>query len=285
MLEDGLITASEAKEARAHPVIMRPRDEVEVARADYFVEEVRREMMGRFGEKGVYGGGLSVRTTLDPTLQLIADRALRAGLVEYDRRHGWRGPLTRIDVGGPWQAPLMRVVVPDTVAGWRRAVVLAVERDRAVVGLESGLEGEIPLAELKWARAQKDEQKLGPQVQFASDVLAVGDVVLVEELPRDGGGRSIYGLRQLPDVSGAVLALDPHTGRVLAMSGGLSFAQSQYNRATQANRQPGSALKPFVYLSALEHGFTPSSLVLDSTTRANSTAPALSGSVSRSRAI
>jgi penicillin-binding protein 1A len=196
-------------------------------------------------------------------LQLIADRSLRAGLVEYDRRHGWRGPLTRIDVGGPWQAPLMRVVIPDTFAGWRRAVVLAVERDRAIIGLESGLEGEIPLAELKWARAQKEEQKLGPQIQFASDVVAVGDVVVVEELPREGGGRSVYALRQLPDVSGAVLALDPHTGRVLAMSGGLSFAQSQYNRATQANRQPGSALKPFVYLAALEHGFTPSSLVLD----------------------
>jgi penicillin-binding protein 1A len=263
MLEDGFISPAEADEARAHPVIMRPRDAVELARADYFVEEVRREMMARFGEKGVYGGGLSVRTTLDPTLQLIADRALRAGLIDYDRRHGYRGTAIHADVNGPSQAAFAKAAIPDAFPGWRKAVVVSVDAAAATIRLEDGSAGQIPLAELKWARSWVEDQKVGPPIQKATDVLEPGEIVQVEELERGADGRSVYALRQVPEISGALVALDPHTGRVLAMSGGLSFAQSQYNRATQANRQPGSALKPFVYLAALEHGFTPSSLVLD----------------------
>jgi penicillin-binding protein 1A len=261
MLEDGWITQAEADDAQSHPVVMRPRDEVELARADYFVEEVRRDMMGRFGDKGVYGGGLSVRTTLDPTMQLVADRVLRAGLIDYDRRHGYRGGITHADPKGPLQAAFAKVVIPDTFPGWRKAIVVSVDAAAAVIKLEDGLTGEIPLAELKWARSWVEDQKVGPQVQKASDVLEAGEVIVVEEV--ESGGRNVFALRQLPEIAGALLALDPHTGRVLAMAGGLSYALSQYNRATQAARQPGSALKPFVYLAALEQGFTPSSLVLD----------------------
>ena len=266
MLAEGFVTADEAAEARAAPLIMHTRDETEFVNADFFAEEVRRELLARYGEDGVYGGGLSVRTTLDPRLQEIADQVLRRGLIRYDRRHGWRGPIARLEIGFDWPARLASVPPPD-LGGWRLAVVLVLDSAKAEIGFADGRRGYVPFAELAWARPWREGQEVGPPVGRPGDVLKLGDVVAVEpvQAAEDGAvyAPDAYGLRQIPEVNGALVALDPHTGRVLAMVGGYSFQVSQFNRATQALRQPGSAFKPFVYLAALDNGFTPSSLVLD----------------------
>jgi penicillin-binding protein 1A len=267
MLEDGHITAEQAKAALAEPLVVRTRGEADTVTADYFAEEVRRELVQRFGEDGLYKGGLSVRTSLDPKLQKIAEKALRTGLVTYDRRHGWRGPLARVALGTDWKAQLAEAKLPPGLGDWRMAIVTALEAGGAQVGLADGSEGRIPLAELRWARRWREGQTVAGTVNKVSDVLQPGDIVVVEALAKDDAGKpypaGTFGLRQVPDVSGAIVALDPHTGRVLAMQGGWSFQQSEFNRVTQAQRQPGSSFKPFVYMTGLENGFTPSTIIVD----------------------
>ena len=250
MAEDGYITAAEAAAATAEPLEVRRRDITEQVTAEYFSEEVRRELSKQFGDTQLYEGGLSVRTTLDPRLQDIATRALRKGLLAYDRRHGWRGPVAKLQGAETWQHQLAATALPKGAEFWRLAAVLdyapaAGEKkgrgEEAVIGFADGAQGRIPAAELRWAHPAR------------------GDMVLVEA---EGGGDH-YVLRQVPEVQGGLVAMDPHTGRVLAMAGGFSPTMSQFNRATQAMRQPGSSFKPFVYLTALDNGFTPSSLILD----------------------
>jgi penicillin-binding protein 1A len=259
MLEDGLITSDQAREALATPLVMRPPSETRVTEAQYFAEEVRRDIAARFGETALYRGGLSVRTTLDPKLQAIADKSLREGLIAYDRRHGWHGVIGHIDAGEGWPQRLQGVVAKGLAETWRAAVVLAADAEKATVGFVDGSTGTVPLSEVRWARPIRPHQTVGPQPSKVSDVLKAGDVVAVEATEQKG----TFALRQIPEVNGAIIAIDPHTGRVLAMTGGWSFEASQYNRATQAYRQPGSSFKPFVYLAALEDGFTPSSRILD----------------------
>ncbi|MFQ5973310.1 MAG: penicillin-binding protein 1A [Alphaproteobacteria bacterium] len=264
---EGMIDAATERRAASTEIrVVRP-ERIERVEAAFFTEEVRRQLVDRYGQTGLYEGGLSVRTTLNPRLQHIADEALRDGLVAYDRRHGWRGPLGRLDDLTGWRVKLASFSAPPLRGNWRLAVVLATDRGAAHIGLARGLEGTLPLAELRWARPWLEDQLLGPEVHRTTDVLAVGDVVLVEAVEKDKDGKpypaGTYGLRQIPDVQGAILALDPHTGRVLAMSGGFDFAFTQFNRATQAWRQPGSAFKPFVYLAGLDAGYTPSTLILD----------------------
>jgi len=280
MEEDGVLTAAQAAAARTQPLGVRQATAAADFRADYFVEEVRRELMQRFGETATYKGGLSVRTSLDPRLQAIAERSLRDGLIAYDRRHGWRGAFGKIEVGQGWQRRLDAQPRPPGLAPWQLAVVLAVTDQAAEIGLTDGRKGTIPLAELAWARQTLPEQRLGPAIRKVSEVLGAGDVIAVELIATPparppvvqaaaaagaaaGAADGTYGLRQIPNVGGALVALDPHTGRVLAMSGGFSYEISQFNRVTQALRQPGSAFKPFVYLAALDHGFTPASIILD----------------------
>ncbi len=268
MLEDGHISFAEAEEAWAQPLQVYQVDPTETVRADYFVEEIRRELAELYGETSLYEGGLSVRTTLDPRLQRIAQRALRQGLIAYDRRHGWRGPLATIELeAGDWREQLAQVEPLEGGEPWTRAVVLSLEAEQAEIGLPDGASGHIPMAELAWARPWLKGQKVGAEPKTPGDVLGPGDVVLVEPLEADAEGEpaaeGAYGLRQIPEIDGGLVALDPHTGRVLAMSGGFSYERSQFNRATQAKRQPGSAFKPFVYLAALDSGFTPATIVLD----------------------
>ncbi|MDW8125760.1 MAG: penicillin-binding protein 1A [Geminicoccaceae bacterium] len=261
MLEDGYIDPAEYEAARAEPIRVRKRAEDEFVQAGFFTEEVRRQLVERLGEAGFYEGGLSVRTTIEPRLQAIADRALRDGLSAYDRKQGYRGPLGRLDPAAPdLLARLQRFDPGFELGHWKLALVRAVEREGARLLLADGSEGQMSLAELAWARRIDAQGRLGPPVKDARTVLAPGDLVLVEPLPRAPGR---FALRQRPEVEGALVALDPHTGRVLALSGGFSFRESQFNRATQARRQAGSAFKPFVYLAALEAGYTPSSVVLD----------------------
>ena len=261
MREDGYIEEQEAELLKAKPLTMRPRSDTEFVRADYFTEEVRREMLSRYGETALYEGGLSVRTTLDPHLQAIAERALKQGLIAYDRRHGWRGPLSRIPIERDWAERLSRVQAPVALDPWRLAVVLALSETRAEIGLANGARGYVPFDEMKWARPWREDQRVGGGVDEPDDVVEIGDVIAVEALSEGPSGA--FGLRQIPEVDGALIAIDPHTGRVLAMVGGYSMAASQFNRATQALRQPGSAFKAIVYTAALENGFTPSSLILD----------------------
>ncbi len=262
MREDGYITATEAAWAKSEPLVVRRGNPAEFVRADYFTEAVRRDLLKRYGETALYGGGLSVRATIDPRLQRIAERALRLGLIAYDRRHGWRGPVARIDPGPGWADRLAGVALPPGADPWRLAVVLGLDGEAATIGLSNGARGRIPLAELVWARAWRKGQRVGPKIQRPADVLAPGDVVLVEALA-DKDANGDFALRQIPDVGGAIVVIDPHTGRVLAMVGGFSYEISQFNRATQAMRQPGSAFKPIVYMAALDNGFTPSSIVDD----------------------
>ena len=268
MLEDGHISEEKAAEARNQPLEVREKGRTLIARAGYFAEEVRRELVYLYGEEDVYQGGLSVRTTLDPHLQEIADRVLRQGLVTYDRRHGWRGPVASIDLNEQdWLETLETIGQPPGTEDWRLATVLAVGKEAAEIGLDDGESGRIPMSELTWAKPWKKDQLVGAAPKRPKDVLSPGDLVLVEPVTANADGEDYpemtFGLRQVPDIEGGLVALDPHTGRVLAMSGGWSFDQSQFNRATQAYRQPGSAFKPIVYLAALDSEFTPATIVLD----------------------
>ena len=269
MLDDGYITPADAAAAKSEPIESRDKDETKMVRdADYFAETIRRDLAQRYGDTALYEGGLSVRTSLDPRLQALASDALRNGLITYDRRHGWRGPLSQLANGEDGLSEFKVMPNPDGLApGWTIALVQAVRSDSASVALRDGQTGTIPLSELRWAREWLPDQLVGGSVTTATQVLSVGDVIAVERVTKQSDGsaypENTFALRQTPNVNGAIVAMDPHTGRVLAMSGGFAYDKSQFNRATQALRQPGSAFKPFVYLAALEAGFTPSTLVLD----------------------
>lgn len=277
MLEDNRITFDEAEAAWAKPLQVQRSDPTEIVQADYFVEEVRRELAALYGDTNLYQGGLSVRTTLDPRLQKIAERVLREGLIAYDRRHGWRGPVTKLDFEsgaegtaegtGGWRESLAAVEPPGGIGPWSLAVVLAVDAAKADIAFLDGSSGHLPMAELSWARPWLENQRFGAKPKSPDKVVQPGDVVMVEPVTADSKGKAYedgaYGLRQIPQINGGLVAMDPHTGRVLAMSGGFSYGQSEFNRVTQARRQSGSAFKPFVYLAALDSGFTPATIILD----------------------
>jgi penicillin-binding protein 1A len=248
MAEDGYITSGQAELAKLNPLTMTTTHNDDQVNAAYFSEEVRRELADHYGSKNLYGGGLVVRTTVDPRLQEIAVRTLRQGLMEYDRRRGWRGPVAHFDTLDGWKDKLANIQIQKgMLANWQLAVALDARGD-AEIGFVDGRKGVITADDRKW---------MGPNTP-----LKTGDVVMVESAPTDGS-KNNYSLRQVPAVNGALVAMDPHTGRVLAMQGGWKYEGSEFNRATQALRQPGSAFKPFVYLDALEHDFTPATLVLD----------------------
>ncbi len=305
MLENGFITAEEAEIAKEKPLGVKLRAfGVDSFEAGYFTEEVRRNLLARYGEKKLYGGGLSVRTTLEPRLQRMAHKALVKGLVGYDTRHGWRGAVSKIeDISGDWGVPLSKVKYLSDIKPWEMAVVLSVSKDKVKIGLrperlksraleEERVTGFITLKTSKWAKRLlktkiskrgKRKESFGRKPKSMANILSVGDVIYVEPHikedkkeekvkvtsldkqeaePRDTTPHE-WILRQIPKVGGGIIVMDPHTGRILALSGGFSFKKSQFNRVTQAYRQPGSAFKPFVYSTALDNGYTPSTVVLD----------------------
>lgn len=259
----GRITPAAAEAARNQKLIAARKRTVETVAADWFAEEVRREVKALYGDDGLYDQGYSVQTTVNPELQAIAQRELRKGLIAYDRRHGYRGPFDQLteEQMADWRAVLAELPRPVGIPpDWRVAVVVESGAKKAAIGFGDGSEDELTHAKLKWAREPLDEGKVGPEPKRASDVLSRGDLVFIG--PDTEDPESIQ-LRQIPRIDGSVAALDPHTGRVLALVGGFSNERSEFNRATQAARQPGSAFKPFVYAAALENGYTPSSIVLD----------------------
>ncbi|MEM0900509.1 MAG: penicillin-binding protein 1A [Pseudomonadota bacterium] len=271
MVENGYITPEEASIAQDKPlgVNFRRRGEYVFA-SEYFTEEVRREIIERYGDDALYEGGLSVRTTLDPELQVDARKALHNGLIGFDRNWGWRGAVTQIEAGREWGEALAQIDDIDDVPEWDLAVVIGVNSESVEIGLQpqrtaggaiaaERKTGTIPADELRWAFRLRDREGKASRAGSLTDVLSVGDVVYTE--PKGDSGS--YALRQVPAVSGALVAMDPVTGRVLAMVGGFSYDISEFNRATQAFRQPGSSFKPFVYAAALDNGYTPASVVLD----------------------
>ena len=270
MVEAGFVKLADGEAAKKQPLgVTQKATSGHIFAAEYFAEEVRREIFDRYGEKKLYEGGLSVRTTLDTKLQAAARTALIDGLVRYDEGRGWRGPVSHIDLNGDWGVKVADVKSLADVQPWRLAVVLEVNAQSARIGLQPSREaggfvskerevGIIALEGVKWAKAAEGSMR-GKAVTKVTQVLNPGDVIYVS--PEKSQGQ--YRLQQVPDVSGAIIAMDPWTGRVLAMVGGFSYDQSQFNRATQALRQPGSSFKPFVYAAALDNGYTPSTLVLD----------------------
>ncbi|MDQ0515073.1 penicillin-binding protein 1A [Kaistia geumhonensis] len=263
MVENGYATPDEGEAAKAQPLGVKTRiTSPHIFAADYYVEEVRRQLMQMYGEKALYEGGLSVRTSLDPAMQVMARQALMDGLVSFDEDRGWRGPVKNVPIGEDWGEAVGTIKPLSDIYEWRLAIVTKVDKGEAEIGLQPGRSetgkllaeretGVIPASEMKWALRGKKN---------VDGVLKVGDVVYVE--PADGKPGS-YRLHQVPEIEGAMVVMDPHTGRVLAMDGGFSYAESEFNRATQAQRQPGSSFKPFVYAAALDNGYTPSSVVLD----------------------
>lgn len=280
MYEDKYITEAEAELASLVPLAMVDKSKTEQVHAPYFAEEVRRELAARYGEDSLYKGGLAVKTSVDPTLQAIAQKSLRIGLMGYDTRHGYRGAIKKLVAMEDWRKQLEAVARPhEMLPEWSFAAVLDVSKDSAKLGFIGEEQGVIKLEDTKWARKYLNEgYAQGPEIASLDQVVTIGDVIMVEkktaseekpdadkEKQEAKTDDNIYLLRQIPDVQGAVVALDPHTGRVLAMQGGWGYDSggSEFNRATQAQRQPGSAFKPFVYLAALDKGFTPATLILD----------------------
>lgn len=296
MLDNGYISEAEAKAAIASEFKVNPRPfGAHILAGEFFAEGVRRTLVDKFGKKKIYGGGLSVRTTLDPELQKKAKKALVDGLVAYDQKHGFREPVAEIvlEPTSDWGVELAKVEALKDVHPWRLAIVLQLQKQKAIVGLQpkklvsgriDGVRevGEISLDNMRWARKHLGETKygdpkLGKKLKSPGDILKVGDVVYVAPakakivkkavaskdgvLPVEGANQ--WRLMQIPEVEGAIVVMEPHTGRVKALVGGFSFDDSEFDRASQANRQPGSAFKPFVYTAALDNGYTPSSVVLD----------------------
>lgn len=245
MRELNWLTAEQEREAIATPLVVQdaPRRS-QYQDADYFVEEARRQALARFGQD-VNRGGYYMRTTLDPRLQSIARNSLMRGLEQYDRRHGWRGGWGEVEIADGWQAEALENRPPSERRGWQAAVVDSVSGNSVAVLLaEGGVAGYLNAEDAAWARAGAGLER--------------GDLIFVER--QEGGA---FGLRQIPAVNGALVAVEPWSGRVVAMVGGYSYSLSTFNRATQAQRQPGSAFKPFVYASALETDFDPTSIVVD----------------------
>ena len=211
---------------------------------------MRRDIYDNYGEKVLYEGGLSVRTTLDPKMQVLARKALTDGLMKFDEAQGWRGAVSKLDISGDWGVKLAEVKALSDIAPWRIAVVLEISDQAARIGFQPAREpggavvkerqvANILLDGVKWAKAASGPTK-GRTPTKVSQVLEPGDVIYVEPLNKE---QNTYRLRQVPEVSGAITVMDPWTGRVLALVGGFSYDQSQFNRATQAMRQPGSVVQ------------------------------------------
>ncbi|MEZ5787718.1 MAG: penicillin-binding protein 1A [Xanthobacteraceae bacterium] len=266
MVENGYVTGEEAEKAKKEPLNVTPRPTgAHIFAGEYFAEEVRRQILEKYGEKRLYEGGLSVRTTLDPKMQTVARKVMADALVKFDETQGYRGPVKKIDINSDWGNQLADVRALSDVAPWRLAVVLETSDKSARIGFQPTREpggalskereiGIVPLDGVKWAKSR------GKSPAKVSQVLNPGDVIYVDPLE---GENNQFRLRQIPEISGGMVVMDPVTGRVLALVGGFSFDQSQFDRATQAMRQPGSSFKPLVYATALDNGYTPASIVVD----------------------
>ncbi len=259
MQEDDYITKEEAQKAKDQPLKVVDRRFGYLKNGEYFSDEVRRLLAKSLGDDAIFEGGLMVRTTVNPEMQALATKTFRQGLINYDKRHGYRQTGLKISLEGDYKAELEKAELPKGAdETWKKSVVLEIEKDGARIETIEGKKGKISLKSLAWARKNLPDQRVSLPPKTVSDVLEVGDVIYAEEVA-DGA----FELRQVPDVEGAMVVMSPHNGKILAMVGGYSFDKSQFNRATQAYRQTGSTFKPFVYVTALEMGYSPTDLILD----------------------
>jgi penicillin-binding protein 1A len=268
MYENGYIEQAEYERAKEAPLLSVQNGDFEpfkgqIRERDYFTDEIRRQLSGEFGEEEFFGGGLSIRATVDRELQDEAARSLRQALENYDRSQGvFHRVKTKIEPelleGEAWKEALNDTVFPRDVEGWNVAVVLGFDGSDARIGVEGIGLGVLPGSDVAWARPRLENGKLGGASGAADNLLAVGNVIHVATRGEDN-----WSLRQVPQVQGGFMAMDAQTGRVLAMQGGFSYQHSVFNRATQAKRQPGSSFKPFVYAAALDSGFSPNTIVVD----------------------
>jgi penicillin-binding protein 1A len=257
MLQNGFIDAAAHAAAVAAPLGTVPRQTPRYERVGgYFVEEVRRQLLDKFGENAssgpysVYQGGLWVRTSLDPRLQQHAQKALRDGLLRFDRGRGWSGPLGHQEIGRSWLQTLLNTNIGVDYENWRAGI--AIERGAGgwQIGFDDGTTGTLP----RWAAAMPVRGQGGE----AYNAIKPGDIIAVAP-----EGNGVFALRSVPKISGGMVVEDPRTGRILAMQGGFDSRIQSFNRATQAQRQPGSTIKPLVYAAAMEQGLTPSTIVVD----------------------
>jgi len=245
LFENSYINKEEHQNFTDSKIILKKRKRIFLEDSRYYVEDVRKNVVGKFGFDKVYKQGFNIKTPLDLHLQNMATKALRYGLLEYDKRRGWRGPLLNKKLNSKWSSGLENYNLEKSI-GWDIGIVKRIDKFEVVIETKKKLTGIINYKDINWTRKNFNQ------------LFKIGDIIYVKKMSEGN-----YSLRQLPNANGAIVVMDPYTGRVLANSGGFSFKKSEFNRATQALRQPGSAFKPFVYALALENNFTPSTLILD----------------------
>ncbi len=246
LLENKYINNIQFAELRNKKIILKKRKKIFLEDSRYYVEEVRKDIIDELGYDKVYKEGLNIKTPLNLNLQEIASNVLRNGIENYDRRKGWRGSIKNINSSNNNWKSLINDNLEKKI-GWEIARVIKIDDTKTIIETKNNKKGELNSLSLDWIKNSKNTKNLN-----------VGDIIYVNQ-----DKNSLYNLKQLPSVNGAIVVMDPYTGRVLALSGGFSFKKSEFNRATQALRQPGSAFKPFIYALALENGYTPSTLILD----------------------
>ncbi|MDB4157452.1 PBP1A family penicillin-binding protein [Candidatus Pelagibacter sp.] len=245
LYENNYINKVEYQKFTNKKIILKKRKKTFTEDTSYYVEDIRKDIVNQFGFDKVYKQGLNISTPINLSLQKIAIKSLREGLINYDKRKGWRGPLLKNKKLNNWKYQLDKFRLEKSI-NWNLAIVKKINKFSIEIENENGLNGIIKYENISWIKKEFNE------------ILKIGDVIYVENI-----NGNIFSLRQLPLVNGGIVVMDPFTGRVLALSGGFSFKKSEFNRATQASRQPGSAFKPFIYALALENGYTPSTLILD----------------------
>ncbi len=245
LYNNNYITKEDYKILKDKEISLKKRKKIFLEDSLYYVEDIRKDIVNKFGFDKVYKQGFNIKTPLNIKIQNLATESLREGLLNYDKRRGWRGPLTNKKITKNWIKGLKKFRLEKSI-GWQLAIVTKVNQFSAEIETEYKVRGKIPYESISWTKKEFDK------------LLKKGDVIYVKNTKKNN-----FNLMQLPKVNGGIVVMDPFTGRVLALSGGFSFKQSEFNRASQALRQPGSAFKPFIYALALEHNFSPTSLVLD----------------------
>ena len=265
MLEEGIISKSDFYKGINEDLVVDNYSSKKPLKAHYFSEEVRKIVIDKFSKKSLYNEGLYILSTLDEDLQKIAEDALLEGLLEYDKRQGWRGRVSKIDqfdINNKW-FPALKSLNLDNKSSSYYGVILSFNNDKISIGLLDGSKGSLDIEESSWVFTNKNEEQIN-STNFKNEILNIGDVLLFQKSSKFDSNNILYKLHQIPTVNGGIVAIDAFTGKVFALVGGYDFNNSKFNRVTQAQRQAGSAFKPFVYLAALENGMSPSSLILDS---------------------
>ena len=246
LYENNFLDQEKYNNLKSKPINLKKNKKIFTEDAQYYIEDVRKNIIEQLSYEKVYNQGYNINTPINLELQKFATSSLRKGLVSYDRRKGWRGPITNINYSSDWFKKINKKNFLENSIEWKIAIVKKVNQFSTDIEIQNGKEGVIDYKDISWTKKEFTE------------LLKKGDVVYVKH-KKD----NFYGLQQLPKVNGGIVVMDPFTGRVFALSGGFSFNNSEFNRSSQALRQPGSAFKPFVYALALENKYTPSSLILD----------------------